>query len=101
MVADQPSDRAYVKAVMDRIRSKWVYPPAAGNVEGETRIEFHIAKDGLGKYVELRHSSGTQSLDDAALAAVKLAQPFPPVPDRLCRNTLGLTGGFRYQMNRK
>jgi hypothetical protein len=26
VVADQPSDRAYVKAVMDRIRSKWVYP---------------------------------------------------------------------------
>jgi TonB family protein len=47
------------------------------------------------KYVELRHSSGTQSLDDAALAAVKLSQPFPPVPDSLCKNTLGLTGWFR------
>jgi TonB family protein len=101
VVANQPSDRAYVKAVMGRIRSKWVYPQAAGNFEGETRIEFHIAKDGLVKYVELRRSSGTQSLDDAALAAVKLAQPFPPVPDSLCKNTLGLTGGFRYQIKWK
>jgi TonB family protein len=103
VVADQPSDRAYVKAVMDRIRSKWVYPQPAVDrgIEGEALIEFHISKDGLVQYVELRRSSGTQILDDAALVAVKLSQSFPPVPDSLCKNTLGMTGTFRYQVKRK
>jgi hypothetical protein len=45
----------------------------------------------------LRHSI----LDDAALVAVKLSQSFPPVPDSLCKNTLGMTGTFRYQVKRK
>lgn len=77
-----PAGRAYVKAVMDRIRANWMYPKSAGeqNIEGETRPKI---------------------LDDAALVAVNLAQPFPPVPDSLCKNTLGLTGTFRYQIKRK
>jgi TonB family protein len=103
VVADQASDRAYVKAVMDRIRANWMYPKSAGerNIEGEALIEFHIAKDGMIKYVGLRRSSGTQILDDAALVAVKLSQPFSPVPDSLCKNTLSMTGTFRYEIKRK
>ena len=100
VVAEQPSDRAYVKAVMDRIRANWVYPRNQ-NIEGETRIEFHLETDGRLTYIELLRSSGTKILDEAALTAVKLSPPFPPVPDSLCKNTLGMTGTFRYQINRK
>ena len=96
----EPKYQDYFNKVRERIKSKWVYPRPAGErgIEGELLIEFHIAKDGRLEFIELRHSSGTQILDDAALTAVKLAQPFPPVPDEIAKRTLAINGQFRYQI---
>ncbi len=97
----EPKYRTYFDKVRERIKAKWVYPRQAGerNIESELVIEFHIAKDGRLEYIELRHSSGTQILDDAALSAVKLAQPFPSVPDELLSDgLLVISGQFRYQI---
>jgi periplasmic protein TonB len=96
----EPKYQDYFNKVRERIKSKWVYPRPAGErgIEGELLIEFHIAKDGRLEYIELRRSSGTAILDDAALTAVKLAQPFPPVPDDIAKRTLAINGQFRYQI---
>jgi TonB family protein len=96
----EPKYQDYFNKVRERIKSKWVYPRPAGErgIEGELLIEFHIAKDGRLEFIELRHSSGTAILDDAALTAVKLAQPFPPVPDDIAKRTLAINGQFRYQI---
>ena len=96
----EPKYQDYFNKVRERIKSKWVYPRLAGDrgIEGELLIEFHIAKDGRLEFIELRHSSGTAILDDAALTAVKLAQPFPPVPDDIAKRTLAINGQFRYQI---
>jgi protein TonB len=96
----EPRFQDYFNQVRDRIKAKWVYPRQAGerNIEGELLIEFHIAKDGRLEFIELRHSSGTQILDDAALTAVKLAQPFPPVPDDIAKRSLAINGQFKYQI---
>ncbi len=96
----EPKYQDYFNKVRERIKSKWVYPRPAGErgIEGELLIEFHIAKDGRLAFIELRHSSGTAILDDAALTAVKLAQPFPPVPDDIAKQTLAINGQFRYQI---
>lgn len=51
-------------------------------------------------YVKLRRSSGSAILDDAALTALKLAQPFPPLPDGLASDTLRINGAFRYQIRK-
>ncbi len=79
----EPKYQDYFNKIRERIKANWIYPRQAGDrgIEGELLIEFHIAKDGRLSHIELRHSSGTTILDDAALTAVKLAQPFPPVPD--------------------
>jgi protein TonB len=96
----EPKYQDYFNKVRERIKSKWVYPRPAGErgIEGELLIEFHIAKDGSLEFIELRLSSGTPILDDAALTAVKLAQPFPPVPDDIAKRTLAINGQFRYQV---
>lgn len=98
----QPSYRPYLKAIRDRIRANWIYPREAGekNVVGNPVIDFYIAKDGRLEHAQVTRSSGTKILDDYALVAVKLAQPFPPVPDTLCMQTLGVTGTFRYELKR-
>jgi periplasmic protein TonB len=96
----EPKYQDYFNKVRERIKANWVYPRQAGerNIEGELVIEFHIAKDGRLEFIELRDSSGTRILDDAALTAVKLAQPFPPVPDDIAKRTLAINGQFRYQI---
>jgi protein TonB len=96
----EPKFQDYFNKVRERIKANWVYPRQAGerNIEGELVIEFHIAKDGRLEFIELRDSSGTRILDEAALTAVKLAQPFPPVPDDIAKRTLAINGQFRYQI---
>jgi len=96
----EPKYQDYFNKIRDRIKANWVYPRQAGDrgIEGELMIEFHIGKDGRLAYIELRHSSGTPILDDAAMWAVKLAQPFPPVPDEIAKQTLAINGQFKYQI---
>ncbi|MGH7348697.1 MAG: energy transducer TonB, partial [Candidatus Rokuibacteriota bacterium] len=96
----EPKYQDYFNQVRDRIKAKWVYPRPAGErgIEGQLLIEFHIAKDGRLSYIVLKDSSGTPILDDAAMTAVKLAQPFPPVPDDIAKSTLAINGQFRYQI---
>jgi protein TonB len=96
----EPKYQDYFNKVRERIKANWIYPRQAGErgIEGELLIEFHIAKDGRVSYLELRHSSGTTILDDAALTAIKLAQPFPPVPDAIAKQTLAINGQFKYQI---
>jgi TonB family protein len=98
----EPKYQDYFNKVRERIKAKWVYPLPAGErgIEGELLIEFHIAKDGRLEFIELRRSSGTQILDDAALTAVRQAQPFAPVPDDVAKRSLVINGSFRYTITR-
>jgi protein TonB len=96
----EPKYQDYFNKIRERIKSKWTYPRQAGErgIEGELLIEFHIAKDGRLEFIALRNSSGVAILDDYALTAVKLAQPFPPVPDDIAKQTLAINGQFKYQI---
>ncbi len=90
----------YFGKLRERIKSKWIYPREAGerSIGGQLLIEFHIAKDGHLQLLELRRSSGVEILDEYAMNAVRLAQPFPPVPDTLAKQVLAVNGLFNYQI---
>jgi TonB family protein len=92
----------YFTQVQERIGAKWAYPPSAAEsrIEGDVRIEFYIAKDGSLALIEVRHSSRVPALDEAALTAVKRAQPFPPVTDEVAKQTLAIDSRFRYRIER-
>jgi protein TonB len=96
----EPKYQDYFNEIRERIRRNWGYPREAADreIQGQLLIEFHIAKDGQLDFIALRRSSGFKILDDYALNAVRLAQPFPPVPDAVARNLLAVTGLFRYQI---
>jgi protein TonB len=96
----EPKYQDYFNKIRERIKSKWTYPRQAGErgIEGELLIEFHIAKDGRLEFIALRNSSGVAILDDYAMTAVKLAQPFPPVPDEIAKRSLAINGQFKYQI---
>ena len=96
----EPKYVDYFGQLRERIKSKWSYPREAGErgIGGQLLIEFHIAKDGRVQLLELRRSSGVEILDDYAMNAVRLAQPFPPVPDNLAKQVLAVNGLFNYQI---
>jgi periplasmic protein TonB len=95
-----PKYQDYFRILRERIQSKWTYPREAGDrgIGGALLIEFHIAKDGRLSYLEIRRSSGVEILDEYAVNAVKLAQPFPPVPDNLAKQVLAINGNFVYHI---
>ena len=96
----EPKYQDYFNKIREKIRANWIYPREAGDrgLQGELLLEFHIAKDGRLAYLSLRNSSGAEILDRFAMNAVRLAQPFPPVPDDITKRTLAINGMFRYQI---
>jgi TonB family protein len=90
----------YFEKIRRRIKDNWIYPREAGErgIGGQLLIEFGIRKDGWLQFVDLKRSSGVPVLDQYALNALKLSQPFPPVPDSVAKSTLGIAGIFTYQI---
>jgi protein TonB len=90
----------YFDQIRRRIKANWVYPREAGErgIGGQLVIEFAIRKDGWLQIVDLKRSSGVSILDEYALNALKLAQPFPPVPDSVSKGPLLIAGIFTYQI---
>ncbi|MGO9015380.1 MAG: energy transducer TonB [Dissulfurispiraceae bacterium] len=88
----------YMQRLRDRIEAVWRYPAEAGvrRLNGELYIRFTIKKDGRLGAVELVHTSGYKILDDAAIMALKDADPYWPLPDSWNQDSLTITGHFIY-----
>jgi protein TonB len=68
--------------IQRRIRDKLIYPPPArkAGIQGVVEIAFTIYRDGKVSDVRIMVSSGQESLDKAAIAAIHAAAPFPAPP---------------------
>ncbi len=85
-----PKFNDYLDRIRRMIKEKWGYPCVqnTGTRQCEYKtaqlvIEFGIAKDGKVPFVNVLRTSGYSIYDDYAVTAIKLASPFPPVPDSL------------------
>jgi protein TonB len=90
--------RGYMRMLKERIEDIWKYPKEAASrgISGDLYMEFSIMRDGkLGK-IELLRTSGYRELDEAAMKAVKNAEPFWPLPDDWEKDTLEIKGHFIY-----
>ncbi len=88
----------YMQRLRDRIEGVWRYPAEAGlrKLNGDLYIRFTIKKDGSLAAVELVHTSGYKILDDAAIMALRDADPYWPLPDNWNQDSLTITGHFIY-----
>ena len=93
----------YLDRVRRAIKEKWGFPciknPATHECEYKTThliIEFGIAKDGKVPFVTVVQSSGYPIYDDYAVNAVKLAAPFPPIPDSFSKTGVPIHATFSY-----
>lgn len=82
----------FLKAVRERIKQVQRFPPRVRNLEAgtTTTVRFTLFKDGTIRNPEVTDSSGSKALDNAALAAVQNAVPYPPFPEGQESNSLRL-----------
>ena len=88
----QQSFNKFLKAVRDRIKQVQRFPPRVRNLDdgSTTTVRFTLFKDGTIKNPVVTDSSGSKALDNAALAAVRNAVPYPPFPEEQEGNSLRL-----------
>jgi len=90
----------YMQKLKEKIEGIWHYPSDAATrgIYGDLYIDFTIKKNGSLGSVELARTSGHQSLDDAAMKALKDAAPFWPLPGGWEKDSLTITGHFIYSL---
>ena len=98
-----PKYSDYLDRVRRAIKEKWGFPCVKNAATHECEyksaqliIEFGIAKDGKVPFVNVVRSSGYPIYDDYAVNAVKLAAPFPPIPDSFSKSGVPIHATFSY-----
>jgi periplasmic protein TonB len=73
------------------------YPPAAGGKAGEAQLAFSIDRSGHVLTSRIVHSSGSQALDEEALALIKRAAPLPAPPAGVSDDKLSFVLPIKYR----
>jgi protein TonB len=90
--------RDFSAGVSSRIRQHQHYPDSAQRAgqEGKVKVSFTVGSDGRLVDAVVTDSSGFGELDAAALAAVRAAAPFAPIPAELNRSSARLSITLRF-----
>lgn len=92
-----PSD--YVNQVYSRISRHTSYPRAAKMRKEEGRVAYKLTLSPQGELLKYEiQTSGSETLDDAAVDAIKGAAPFPKLPD-LGGSSYLLAGAIVFKVN--
>jgi protein TonB len=92
---------AYLHQIRSKIERFWSYPPQAlaERREGNAVIRFSINAKGVLADSVVISSSGNVLLDEGALASIRTAAPFEPLPADYNLSFLHITATFSYQIN--
>ena len=73
----------FLRQIRERIKQVQRFPPRVRNLDDgtTTTVRFTLFKDGSVRNPEVSISSGSKALDNAALAAIQNAVPYPPFPE--------------------
>lgn len=91
---------SYIGLVMARLHRAKVYPPAERDrgQQGQAAVRFAITRAGGATGVALVRSSGNAALDQAAIAMVHRAAPFPPLPAEFGPSVMTLTAPVSFSL---
>lgn len=84
----------YLGRINERVQRAKINPRA--RVAGTVLMRFTIGLGGELLKSEIASSSGSQALDNAAVAALERAAPFPPIPPEVSTQPLAFTQPFRF-----
>ncbi len=83
----------------NKILRNWRNPVASDGVI-VCAVYFEVIKSGRVIVKNIKISSGIKPFDDACLAAVDRADPFPPLPRQFADEIIGITLPFKYDPSR-
>jgi len=86
----------YASVIIERIKGNWYIPSNLRSSQGRTTVIFFIDKDGRFTDARIVASSGSNSLDLAALNAIIGSNPFPPLPKGFPGDHVGAKFVFSY-----
>ncbi|MFA6357222.1 MAG: energy transducer TonB [Candidatus Omnitrophota bacterium] len=92
----------YQDMVKQRIEQARIYPLWAKKhgMEGITHLYFTILPSGIGQDIKIIHSSGSIILDEEAVATVKRASPFHPVPGEINSSSVGMEVAIVFSLSK-
>ncbi|HYK89745.1 MAG TPA: energy transducer TonB [Acidobacteriota bacterium] len=86
----------YANLIIERVKGNWLIPSNLRNSQGRTTVIFYIDRNGRFTNARIITSSGSSSLDLAALNAVIESNPFPPLPNGFPGDHVGAKFVFSY-----
>lgn len=91
---------AYLLTIRRKIERIWTYPPQALSEqrEGNAVISFTIDASGALQGYHVTATSGSTVLDEEALAVIRAAAPYAPLPADFNLARLHITATFNYRM---
>jgi protein TonB len=91
----------YLLAIRRKIERLWSYPQEAlaERREGNAVIRFTIEADGTLAGYHVMATSGSPVLDEGALAVIRSAAPYEPLPGKFSLSRLNITATFTYRLN--
>jgi TonB family protein len=92
----EPDFGPYVAELQRRIKRNWI--PPSGTENKRIVAKFKIARDGRLVSVILSQPSGNALADAAALAAIRAAAPFRPLPTAFKKNDIEIQFIFDYNV---
>ncbi|MCU0577663.1 MAG: TonB family protein [Desulfobacterota bacterium] len=100
-VAEGGVATGYLDQLKIKIFRIWEYPEEAviKGEQGKVSITFVLNERGEVADIGVLKSSGSYSLDSAAMAAIEDAAPFGPLTDNNGEKTLKVTGHFAYVLD--
>jgi len=99
-VQGKASLSTYQSRLVAHLRRFRAYPSAARNkrIEGVARVSITIERSGRVTAASLVGSAGHSVLDRAAIAMVRRASPFPPIPAGLGRSQITIRAPIRFDI---
>jgi protein TonB len=85
---------AYLGTVRKSLDRSKVNPRSS--IRGTVMIRFTVGPNGQVLSRSVQKSSGSKVLDDAAMAAIERAAPFPPMPEKLASGPLEVQVPFNF-----
>ncbi len=92
---------SYFASIKRKIELVWQYPhdAAIAGIQGQLTVDFVIGRNGNLESVTLLQGSGYKILDDEALASIRTAAPYNPIPEHYQIPNLQIRAHFVYEMH--
>lgn len=86
----------YVSLIYTKVFNNWLNPNPQVRAHLVAVVYFRIRRDGKIAELKLDRRSGSTLFDEAAVNAIRLSEPFPPLPDEFQRDFLGVYFEFEH-----